>query len=139
MFLLASLAAILVCTKMRLYRVVLRAIEPRFFGLAGLSVGLLILTLCIFVFSFEIGLGTVPVIFGITLWLYLCASRLGAQSFFIWLTTWMGTREKVLIYGAGAAGYCRSPLRIRHQSKNCTPDIGNYFWGEGRIPQGRRA
>ena len=83
LFLFAPLAAILVFTKMGLYRVVMRAIGPRFFGLAGLSVCLLTLALCIFIFLFEIRPRTVPVIFGIILWLYLCGSRLFAQSFFV--------------------------------------------------------
>ena len=83
LFLFVPLAAILVFTKMGLYRVVMRAIGPRFFGLAGLSVCLLTLALCIFIFLFDIRPRTVPVIFGIILWLYLCGSRLFAQSFFV--------------------------------------------------------
>ena len=106
LFLVAPVFGVLIFIKLGLYRAVVRYMNAKLFQTVAIGVLLLVSVLYAAALFFDIWRvpRSVPIIFGLSAWLYLGGSRLIVRSYYHWLTNKTNTRERVIIYGAGAAG-----------------------------------
>lgn len=105
LFLLMTALGTLVISACRLPRIKLNAFETRAvtkIGVAAAAMALLAITL-----SYLLQLSgprSVPLIFGMLFFLSSVSARIAGLSLLMWLEDRKGTRQPVVIYGAGAAG-----------------------------------
>ena len=106
LFLFVPVIGVAVFVKLGLYRAVIRFMNVRVLQSIALGVGIIIAAAYVFVQSLGIqGVPrSVPIIFGLSAWLYLGGSRLLIRSYYHWLISHHLNRQRVIIYGAGGAG-----------------------------------
>jgi FlaA1/EpsC-like NDP-sugar epimerase len=104
-FIILPLLAIPIFAKLGLYQAITRAVGPGFLKLSTLATGIAVLEIYGLMYWLELQIPrSVPIIFGLSFWVYLTSSRLTAKHFLVWLTSDRIVKENVLIYGAGSAG-----------------------------------
>ena len=106
LFLLIPLFGVLIFMKLGMYRAVLRYMNVKLLQSVAIGVFLLVLVLYSSAVIFDIGSipRSVPIIFGLSAWLYLGGSRLVLRSYYYWLSGKLSSRHLAIIYGAGSAG-----------------------------------
>ena len=106
LFVVTPIVGVLIFVKLGLYRAVVRYMNIKLFQTVALGVLLLVAVLYAAALSFDIWRvpRSVPIIFGLSAWLYLGGSRLIVRSYYHWLVNRVTTKKRVIIYGAGAAG-----------------------------------
>ena len=106
LFVATPVVGVAIFIKLGLYRAVVRYMNVKLFQTVAIGVLLLVGVLYAAAITFDIWRvpRSVPIIFGLSAWLYLGGSRLIVRSYYHWLVNRTFTRERVLIYGAGAAG-----------------------------------
>lgn len=106
LFIFVPLFGVAVFVKLGLYRAVIRFMNLKV--LQSIALGVTLIIAGTYAFTQLIGLNSVPrsipVIFGLSAWLYLGGSRLLIRSYYFWLISQYVKRERVVIYGAGGAG-----------------------------------
>jgi FlaA1/EpsC-like NDP-sugar epimerase len=106
LFIATPVVGVAIFIKLGLYRAVVRYMNVKLFQTVAIGVLLLVGVLYSAAITFDIWRvpRSVPIIFGLSAWLYLGGSRLIVRSYYHWLVNRTFSRERVLIYGAGAAG-----------------------------------
>ena len=106
LFLLIPLFGVLIFMKLGMYRAVLRYMNVKLLQSVALGVFLLVLVLFSSAVILDVGSipRSVPVIFGLSAWLYLGGSRLVLRSYYHWLSGKLSSGHLAIIYGAGSAG-----------------------------------
>lgn len=106
LFIFIPLFGVAVFIKLGLYRAVIRFMNVKV--LQSIALGVALIIAGAYAFAQLIGLTSVPrsipIIFGLSAWLYLGGSRLIIRSYYHWLISHYTKRERVVIYGAGGAG-----------------------------------
>lgn len=106
LFIFTPLFGVAVFIKLGLYRAVIRFMNIKV--LQSIALGVMLVIAGTFAFTQMAGLTNVPrsipIIFGLSAWLYLGGSRLLIRGYYHWLIARYTDRERVLIYGAGGAG-----------------------------------
>lgn len=106
LFILVPLLGVLTFYRLGFYHAVMRYMTLKIFQ--DFAFGVIILTLFIYSFSYISGNDflprSVPLIFGLSAWLYLSCSRLFIRGYYNWLTGKISNRHNVIIYGAGKFG-----------------------------------
>jgi len=106
LFIAAPVAGATIFIKLGLYRALVRYLNVKLFQ--TVAIGVLLLVGLIYGATFTLDLWrvprSIPIIFGLSAWLYLGASRLIFRSYYHWAVNRTLSRGRVLIYGAGAAG-----------------------------------
>lgn len=106
LFVFVPVIGVAVFVKLGLYRAIIRFMNVRVLQSIALGVGIIIVAAYVFVQVLGIqGVPrSVPIIFGLSAWLYLGGSRLLIRSYYHWLISHHLNRQRVIIYGAGGAG-----------------------------------
>lgn len=106
LFAVAPVVGVLIFVKLGMYRAVVRYMNVKLLQSVALGVFLLVAALYLAAVTFDIWRvpRSVPLIFGLSAWLYLGGSRIIIRSYYHWLTTSAGKANATLIYGAGSAG-----------------------------------
>ena len=106
LFIFVPLFGVAVFIKLGLYRAVIRFMNVKV--LQSIALGVTLVIAGTFAFTQVAGLDSVPrsvpIIFGLSAWLYLGGSRLLIRGYYHWLISRYTERERVIIYGAGGAG-----------------------------------
>ncbi len=106
LFVATPVVGVAIFIKLGLYRAVVRYMNVKLFQTVAIGVLLLVGVLYFAAITFDIWRvpRSVPIIFGLSAWLYLGGSRLIVRSYYHWLVNRSLSKDRVLIYGAGAAG-----------------------------------
>lgn len=106
LFIFIPLFGVVVFVKLGLYRAVIRYMSVKV--LQSIALGVVLIIAGAYAFAQLIDLAgvprSIPIIFGLSAWLYLGGSRLIIRSYYHWLISNHVKRERVVIYGAGGAG-----------------------------------
>ena len=106
LFVFIPLFGVAVFIQLGLYRAVIRFMNIKV--LQSIALGVTLIIAGAYLFSQLIGLASfprsIPIIFGLSAWLYLGGSRLFIRSYYHWFLSHVVKRERVVIYGAGGAG-----------------------------------
>ena len=105
LFIFVPLFGVLAFARLGLYRAVIRFVNLRL--MATVAIGVLIVVAGAYIFRAIVSIHdiprSIPIIFGLSAWLYIGGSRLLVRSYYHWITSKERT-HRVLIYGAGSAG-----------------------------------
>ena len=106
LFVIIPIWGILIFYYLGLYNAVLRYMSVKLLKAIAIGVSVLILSIYTlgYLFSFHDLPRSVPLIFGLCAWVYLSGSRLFIRGYYHWLNNRISQHQKVIIYGAGAAG-----------------------------------
>ena len=106
LFVVTPIFGVFIFVKLGLYRAVVRYMNVKLLQSVALGVFLLVACLYALAVSFDIWRvpRSVPIIFGLSAWLYLGGSRIIIRSYYHWLSTRLSKHNRTVIYGAGSAG-----------------------------------
>ena len=106
LFLVTPLVGVAIFIKLGMYRAVVRYMNVKLLQSVAVGVFLLVLSLYAAALTFDIWRvpRSVPLIFGLSAWLYLGGSRIIIRSYYHWLISNEAKHNVALIYGAGSAG-----------------------------------
>ena len=106
LFIATPVIGIAIFVKLGLYRAVVRYMNVKLLQSVALGVFLLVTSLYVTASFFDIWRvpRSIPIIFGLSAWLYLGGSRIIIRSYYHWLASRVARNNRALIYGAGAAG-----------------------------------
>ena len=123
LFAVVPVSGVLIFSRLGLYRAVVRFINIQLLASVALGVLLLVaLTYGITYFFASLNVPrSVPIIFGLSAWLYVGGSRLIFRSYYHWWTQGRIKEKRALIYGAGGAG---AQLAIALQASNEVKPVG---------------